>query len=182
MEFYSDNEKVNKTISSLEARGFINRKGFTIDETLLHDYIETYRRINSMSSRRFKYLYARKMAGLILMKYKNHHGITNTSREGFVYMITNPAWNEWCKIGITTNMEKRLNSYQTSSPHRDFKICKYEFSTDRRVAERLILSSDEIDIRKSEWVDFKKGSRVFDSLLRDHIPRNSMKVDFCDLI
>ena len=49
----------------------------------------------------------------------------NTKRDlqqGFIYIITNPAWPNWCKIGLTINLQKRLNGYNTHAPLRDYVI------------------------------------------------------------
>jgi len=57
------------------------------------------------------------------------------AKEGYVYVITNPAWPNWVKIGMAVDAEDRLNGYQTSSPMRDYQL---EFSVkvnDRRKAE-----------------------------------------------
>ena len=58
-----------------------------------------------------------------------------TSKEGEVYVITNKAWDGWVKIGMAVDAEDRLNSYQTSSPHRDYILIHKEFFSDRRRAE-----------------------------------------------
>jgi len=42
-------------------------------------------------------------------------------KEGYVYVITNPAWPDWVKIGMAIDAEDRLNGYQTSSPMRDYE-------------------------------------------------------------
>ena len=44
------------------------------------------------------------------------------TESGYLYIIKNKAWPDWVKIGITENLDKRLNNYQTSSPFRDFEI------------------------------------------------------------
>jgi hypothetical protein len=41
---------------------------------------------------------------------------------GFVYVITNPAWDDYCKIGRAFDPESRLKGYQTSSPFRDYEL------------------------------------------------------------
>jgi hypothetical protein len=45
-------------------------------------------------------------------------------KHGFVYIITNPAWPTWVKVGLTTeeDTKKRLSSYQTGSPMRDYVV------------------------------------------------------------
>jgi len=42
--------------------------------------------------------------------------------EGYVYIIQNPAWPDWKKIGMTDDLDKRLKQYQTSAPMRDYEI------------------------------------------------------------
>jgi len=60
-----------------------------------------------------KYL-DKKDKGLIVSSIKN--------RIDYIYIITNPAWPKYIKIGRATNIENRLRSYQTSSPYRDYQI------------------------------------------------------------
>jgi len=56
-------------------------------------------------------------------------------KEGYVYAITNPAWPEWVKIGMAVDADDRCNSYQTSSPFRDYKIEHVVVTNNRRAAE-----------------------------------------------
>jgi hypothetical protein len=57
-------------------------------------------------------------------------------KEGYVYAITNKAWVDWVKIGMAIDAEDRLNTYQTSSPHRDYVLEHHVASNDRRKSER----------------------------------------------
>ena len=41
---------------------------------------------------------------------------------GYLYIITNKSWPGWIKIGTTRNLKTRLQSYQTSSPFRDYDV------------------------------------------------------------
>jgi len=74
------------------------------------------------------------------------------SKEGQVYIITNPNFPEWVKVGMAVDSEDRLNGYQTSSPFRDYALFTCWSVTDRRSAE-----SDAHDLletkyeRKGEW-------------------------------
>ena len=56
-------------------------------------------------------------------------------KEGYVYVITNPAWPEWVKIGMAVDANDRCNGYQTSSPFRDYKIEHVVVTNNRRAAE-----------------------------------------------
>ena len=72
--------------------------------------------------------------------------------EGQVYIITNPAWEGWVKVGMAVDAEDRLNSYQTSCPFRDYMLY-YSYETkDRRKAESEAHSKlDEKFERRKEW-------------------------------
>ena len=78
--------------------------------------------------------------------------VYNQVKEGYVYVMTNPAWPEWIKVGMAVDSEDRLKSYQTSSPFRDY-ILVYSYEVDdRRAAEaaahvRLAKECDNIN----EW-------------------------------
>lgn len=42
-----------------------------------------------------------------------------TLRGGYVYLLENPSWPGWIKIGKTANLEDRLSTFNTSAPHRE---------------------------------------------------------------
>jgi len=75
-----------------------------------------------------------------------------TAKEGQVYIIVNPAFPSWCKIGMAVDAEDRLKHYQTSSPYRDYKLIATYDTEDRREAEKaahdLLAKSHE---RRGEW-------------------------------
>jgi len=75
-----------------------------------------------------------------------------TAKEGQVYIIVNPAFPSWCKIGMAVDAEDRLKQYQTSSPYRDYKLIATYDTSDRRKAEKfaheLLAKSHE---RRGEW-------------------------------
>ena len=56
--------------------------------------------------------------------------------EGYVYVISNPSYPEWYKVGMAVDAVDRLSSYQTSSPFRDFKLVYERFFQNRRLAEQ----------------------------------------------
>ena len=69
--------------------------------------------------------------------------------EKFVYVLSHPKYPNEYKVGIAKNWEKRLNSYQTSDPDRNFKI-EYRLKTQLfREIESHIHSIFE---NKHEWV------------------------------
>ena len=58
-----------------------------------------------------------------------------TTTEGYVYIINNPCWKGWLKVGMAIDAEDRCNGYQTSSPHRDYRLIYSRRFKDRRKAE-----------------------------------------------
>jgi hypothetical protein len=77
----------------------------------------------------------------------------NKEKTGYVYAITNPAWEGWIKIGMAVDAEDRLKGYQTSSPLRDFVLLHKKFFDNRRRAEaEAHISADKIaKERRGEW-------------------------------
>lgn len=75
-------------------------------------------------------------------------------KSGYLYIITNTAWKDWVKIGITENLDKRLQTYQTASPHRDY-ILQYSLHHPRyKEAEKKIkemIKPFALEV-KNEWV------------------------------
>ena len=62
-------------------------------------------------------------------------GYANTT-EGYVYIINNPCWDGWVKVGMAIDAEDRCKQYQTSSPFRDYKLCYLKHFEDRKIAEQ----------------------------------------------
>lgn len=80
------------------------------------------------------------------------------SNEGQVYIITNPSWPEWVKIGMAVDAEDRCNGYQTSSPFRDYKVVYAVDTKDRRKSEALAhIAAEKIAERRGEWFKMSIG-------------------------
>lgn len=86
-------------------------------------------------------------------------GLENYERstEGMVYIITNPAWPKWVKIGMAVDADDRCNGYQTSSPFRDYTVVATISTNDRRKAEALAHTIAEklTTDRRNEWFKLK---------------------------
>ena len=80
-----------------------------------------------------KGLTPRMLARLFQMKHKSDY---SRIKEGFVYILTNPAWKGWLKVGMAIDANDRHNSYQTSSPYRDYTLQYKKFFTNRSKAEQ----------------------------------------------
>ncbi len=82
-------------------------------------------------------------------------------KEGYVYVITNPAWPEWVKIGMAIDAEDRLNGYQTSSPMRDYELVHAIPTPDRARAERVAHKAAAMcGERKGEWFKIPNSEAV----------------------
>ena len=52
----------------------------------------------------------------------NFKFICDKQEEGYVYVLTNPAWKDWVKVGMAVDPQNRCHTFQTSSPFRDYEI------------------------------------------------------------
>lgn len=82
------------------------------------------------------------------------------STDGEVYIIYNPSFPGWVKVGMAVDSQDRLNQYQTSSPYRDYEIVKSYKVSNRRESEAKAHEALTIKGRgrKGEW--FYMGSNV----------------------
>jgi len=92
----------------------------------------------------------------------------DTSPEGQVYIITNPAWEGWVKVGMAVDAMDRIKNYQTSSPFRDYSLLYAYEVNDRRAGEaaahaRLAKECDNIN----EW--FRLPSAIANELILEVI-------------
>lgn len=75
--------------------------------------------------------------------------------EGYVYLITTPALSadNWYKVGITQDLSKRLGTYQTSSPDRNFFVVHSIKHSNIELAEKKIQENMHYFAfrRKKEW-------------------------------
>ena len=91
-----------------------------------------------------------------------------TTKEGYVYIINNPCWEGWLKVGMAIDAKDRCNSYQTSSPLRDYKLCYSKFFDDRKKAEHTAhsLLKKEAEDTKGEWfkITQDKAQEIIETL------------------
>ena len=92
----------------------------------------------------------------------------STKNKGYIYAITNPAWPDWIKIGKAIDADNRLNSYQTSSPKRDYELlyCKYFDDYHEVEKEAHTLASKFSAETNNEWFHITKqqAKEVLDTL------------------
>jgi len=89
------------------------------------------------------------------------------SLEGEVYIIYNPSFPSWIKVGMAVDSGDRLKQYQTGSPYRNYKVHASYSVADRRKAEaeahKLLGEKHE---RRGEW--FVCSTAVAKNLLDKH--------------
>lgn len=93
--------------------------------------------------------------------YKTRRDGAQNATTGFLYVITNPAWDGYYKVGKTTNLSNRLATYMTGSPLRDYNYLFTIEVDDVNVAERLAHQklSEYYEI-KGEWVVASKHEAI----------------------
>lgn len=94
-----------------------------------------------------------------------------SSTEGQVYIVTNPSFPEWVKVGMAVDAEDRLRGYQTSSPFRDYELFYSWSVNDRRTAETEAHSilKEWTAGKKNEWF---KCSPAFARVMLDSTMEN----------
>jgi hypothetical protein len=85
-------------------------------------------------------------------------------RNGFLYLISNPAFPGYIKVGITKNLNQRLASYQTYDPFRRFKVEHYAFCEDIRKEEIRIINMFSVDVKTGEWVKTERALDIYKSI------------------
>jgi hypothetical protein len=74
--------------------------------------------------------------------------------EGYVYLMTNPRFPGWVKVGKSADTVLREMSYNTGDPYRSYIMRSRRFFVDRHRAERLAHSDMELVPgveRRGEW-------------------------------
>lgn len=88
--------------------------------------------------------------------------------EGYVYIISNPAWPEQVKVGMAQKVEERLATFQTYSPHRDYEVYHTFFSKDYAKAEKKAHKAlAKFYDKRSEWFQCKpdEAKRILERIL-----------------
>ena len=155
-------ERIQKTVEILAATNIVPPyTAFDITEDMLQRYVEIYGELGAKGNGKFQYGYARKLAGLELLRLKFSRGAApKDCKEGMVYLIANPAWPDHIKIGMTVDVSARLESYQTYDPFKAFFVRHYDFCLDRRGAEKKILDDFGIHLVDGEWVKYSDALEI----------------------
>ena len=91
---------------------------------------------------------------------------------GYLYIITNQAWPGFVKVGVTLDLKKRLQQYQTSSPFRDYKLVYYiqhpkYLEAEKKIKETMKPFAKSI---RNEWfeVDLHMAKPRLDEQLEEY--------------
>jgi len=167
-------KKSQKVIDELIQREIIPKNGlFDVDLKMIDSYYEIYQEVypplanRKMMKSNIKF--AKKLAGLILMNLNIDRMPKVTVEKsnllnikcGMIYLISNPAFPGYYKIGMTKDIDNRLSQYQTGDPHRAYKIEHYIFVEDARAEERKFLNEMKLDLAKGEWVKSERVKELF---------------------
>ena len=82
------------------------------------------------------------------------HGEQVKIDEGFIYLVENPSFPGWVKVGMTVDYEKRLKSYNIpNDPHQAFSFIKVRWVENRRKreSEKLELFAEFAEQFRGEW-------------------------------
>lgn len=162
-------ERIAETVKILSDTDIVPPyTAFDITEDMLKEYVRVYGSLGPKGNGKFQYGYARKLAGLELLRLKFSRGAkAKDCKEGMVYLISNSSWPGLLKIGMTTDIAARLESYQIYDPYKQFKVEHYDFCLDRRAAEKLLLERFDIHLVDGEWVKISDALSVI-SVLRNY--------------
>lgn len=91
---------------------------------------------------------------------------------GYLYIITNDAFEGWVKVGTTDNLTQRLHVYQTGDPFRRYKVIYSVAHPEFRQAEkkiREVMKHFALDI-KGEWyrIDLNFAKSRLDEQLEEY--------------
>lgn len=161
-------EKSLRTIEYLIKQGIVpaHRINFDITEHMLENAIRIYGQMGNGNGK-FNFHLARKLHGLNLLMLKFSRGAKlKDCKEGMVYLIANPCWPAYLKIGMTIDLDARLKSYQTYDPFQRFYVKNYEFCIDRRLAEKELLEKFQFHLSSGEWIKHGYSNEVIRTLRR----------------
>ena len=95
---------------------------------------------------------------------------------GYLYIISNENFPGWIKIGTTKDLNKRLQTYQTASPHRNY-VLEYSLfhpkylEAEKQIKDTMKPFASEI---RNEWyrVDLHVAKSRLDEQLEDYQQKN----------
>lgn len=83
-----------------------------------------------------------------------------TDRDGFVYVISNPAWPRHAKIGRAYDPESRVRGYQTGCPNRSYELRHAVYFRDAHKAEAEMHARLEPFRASGEWFEIEVAHAI----------------------
>ena len=80
--------------------------------------------------------------------------------KGYLYVITNPSWNNWVKIGRALNVTKRLACYNVGSPLRDYEISYCTQINNPILIERYFF--EKYGTENNEWFNISIDKAIYE--------------------
>ena len=99
----------------------------------------------------------------------SHKEIEEKTKAGDLYILINPSFPGWCKVGKAMDAADRAKNYQTASPFRDYSILFKKTFKNRHEIERVahrILRKHAKDTR-GEWFQIPPQRAV---MLLENLP------------
>ena len=167
------NDKTVNIIRKMIDMNIIPEQGiFEITEKLIDDYFQIYNSVYSdiHETKPAAIRYLRKLVGFSLLKLNSSRigSVTKSSKQkitklkfGIVYLISNPAFPGMFKIGMTQDLDKRLNQYQTYDPFKKFKVEHYKIVEDRKLEEKKYKEKFKMNIVNGEWISTNQIKTLF---------------------
>ncbi len=87
-----------------------------------------------------------------------------------MYIITNPAWEGWVKVGMAVDAKDRAGNYQTSSPYRDYELAHIVDTQDRRATETETHARlGDLFEQRNEWFkcSVEMAKRIMDDVVKE---------------
>jgi hypothetical protein len=143
---------------------------FLVTEDLISNYRHIYdqrfllnRDVKTPSALRYR----RKLAAVSLMKLNREREkigkqieVKTKLKSGFVYVISNPMFDGFYKVGFTRDVNARLSTYQTYDPNRGFMLEFSKFFSNGREKEKEVLNKFADAVHSGEWVRASKEQLI----------------------
>lgn len=126
---------INNKVTILTDKQKYSKEYYEKNKLKIKNYVNNYRKD-----------YVRK--NKIRIKYK---------MSGYIYIICNPAWKDYIKLGRTKNINYRLSQYQIGSPFKDYEIYFSCYTTDLAAIEYYFSNNIEGNY---EWFKIDKDKAV----------------------
>lgn len=99
----------------------------------------------------------------LVQQFKDNSIPVNKIETAYIYIVENPSFVGWYKVGTTTDIDSRLSKYQTSDPMRGYSIRDKWITCFRYEIEREFLdyaTRSTLFTVNGEWVYSEKYSTL----------------------